>query len=37
MTAKFRQGTHKVADEWDGQAVAVQQVYGTIFTRVLIS
>ena len=27
MTAKFRQGSHDVADEWDSQVVAEQDVY----------
>jgi len=35
MTAKFRQGSHDVADEWDGQAVAEQEAYSSTRAHIL--
>ena len=35
MAAKFRQGSHEVADEWDGQAVAEQDAYSSARAHIL--
>lgn len=35
MAAKFRQGSHDVADEWDGQAVAEQEAYSSARAHIL--
>jgi len=35
MAAKFRQESHDVADEWDGQAVAEQDMYSSARAHIL--
>ena len=35
MAAKFRQESHDVADEWDGQAVAEQDTYSSARAHIL--
>jgi len=35
MAAKFRQESHKVADEWDAQAVAEQDAYSSAHAHIL--
>ena len=35
MAAKFRQGSHGVADEWDTQAVAEQDAYSSTRADIL--
>ena len=35
MTAKLRQGSHGVADEWDTQAVAEQDAYSSTRAHIL--
>ena len=35
MTAKFRQESHNVADEWGGQAVAEQDAYSSARAHIL--
>ena len=34
MAAKFKQGSHNVADEWDGQAAAEQDAYSSARTHI---
>ena len=35
MAAKFKQGSHNVADEWDGQAAAEQDAYSSARMHIL--
>ena len=35
MAAKFKQGSHNVADEWDGQAAAEQDAWSSARTHIL--
>jgi len=37
MAAKFRQESHDVADEWDGQAVAEQDAYSSAEANIFAS